>query len=488
MTESIIKNFTIIISSFYIFAKLLNLKITTKIIILDLVFALFLSFLAYFIRIYYLPLTTPVLIVLFLIYIELTLKTEVGLATTTTILSFGISFVFFTISAFFTAVVFRLLGARFSDDLNRNSMLYILCVAFLQLIFISVPFRFRRLKSGMPFLLSTGSSNWGVFLSVFLLCSIMIMSSDKNIELIYILPAILVLLSGILILFWWRNRLSKTYLEKLRLSEIQDLQNTIDQKEAQIKQFEQHNDLLAKIIHKDNKLIPAMELAVREYLQSFTQGDTDNIRETGQLLLNHLETVSHERSGIIEEYQFSSKKLPLTGVISIDALMTYMLNKARENCIEFELVISGSVKYLVGNIILESDLNTLLADLIENAIIATKYGENRKILVSLGICEDCYLIDVFDSGIPFDAETIVNLGLKKFTTHNDGSGIGLTTAFEIFKKYGASFLIEEFDSENTLFTKKVSVKFDKLNKYIAKTLRNPEIEAISQRDDLILMI
>jgi hypothetical protein len=487
MVMSFIKNFSIIICSLYTYAKLLNLQKTSKNKILDLAFAAALSLSICYLRLNHPLLTVPLMIPFSYIFMTITTKTELGLSITTTIISFGISHVFLAISALFVAIIFELIGINLSSD---NAGIVFIYVALVQLSLIGIPFRFRRLKSGMPFLRSKGGSNIGVFISVALLCSVIIFSRGNNTGLIYVLPVVLIFLSGALILFWWRNRLNKVYIEKLRTSEIQVLRNAISENEAQIEQLRQHNDFLAKVIHRDNKLLPAMELAVSEYLQSFVQREGGDTLAKGQMLLKQLKTVSCERSGIIEEYQSASKKLPLANVISVDALMVYLFNKAQTDNTEFELTIYGSVKYLVENIISESDLNTLLADLIENAMIATRNSDSKRILVSISISEGHYLIDVFDSGIPFEAETIVNLGLKKITTHadNGGSGIGLITAFEIFKKYNTSFIIEEFADKSSIYTKKLSVVFDNQNQYIIKTARNFEIKAISQREDMLVTV
>ena len=487
MIESYSKNFTIIICSLYTYAKLLNYKMNVRNSIICLAFSVSLSFFIYYIKLYYPLLTIPLIIIFSFILITILTKTELGLSITTTVISFGISYAFLAVSALIVAAIFELIGV---NRLGENVKIYAICIALIQLLTIRIPFRFRRLKSGMPFLRNKGGSNTGILISVFLLCSVIVMSNSKNADLIYTIPIVSIILLGVLNLFWWRRKLEKVYIEKLRTNEIQSLRDAIEEKEAQIEQLRQHNDFLAKVIHRDNKLLPAMELAVSEYLQSAIQSEDGDALAKGQMLLKQLKTVSCERSGIIEEYQSASKKIQLTDVISVDALMAYMFNKARENSIKFELTISGSVKYLVENVISESDLNTLLADLIENAIIATKNNGSKEILASISISEGYYIIDVFDSGIPFELETIVSLGLKKITTHadNGGSGIGLTTSFEIFKKYSASFLIEEFSDGNILFTKRVSVKFDSLNQYIVKTFRNNEINAISERADLIVMI
>lgn len=161
-----------------------------------------------------------------------------------------------------------------------------------------------------------------------------------------------------------------------------------------------------------------------------------------------------------------------------------MLNKAKGNGIKFDVTVSGSVRYLVENIISVSDLRTLLADLIENAIIATKDCFKREILVSLGVCEGYYLAEVFDSGRLFEKEPLINFGLKKTTTHADtgGSGIGLMTTSEILSNYQASLVIEEFPDQFNIFSKKVSVRFDNFSQYIVKAESAQIIRTISARE------
>ena len=205
-------------------------------------------------------------------------------------------------------------------------------------------------------------------------------------------------------------------------------------------------------------------------------------------MLEQLESMTRERSGILNTYEHKNKVLPSTNVPSIDTLMSYMLQKSNGYQIEFDLTVSGSVKYLVQNILDETDLRTLLADFMENAIIATKQCERRKILVHIGIVNEIYTIDVFDSGISFTAETLLHIGQMRFTTHkkDGGSGIGLMSTFEIARKYQSSFIIEELDSRD-LFVKKVSMCFDQLGQYRVKTNQAENVHLLSRRNDVILI-
>lgn len=414
-----------------------------------------------------------------LLFIKLESKVELGLSITTVIISFGISFAFYLVSSLFFAIIFQFFGMAYS---NANRRGIVICAILLQLILSYLPFKFRRLKSGMPFLRNKGGGNAGVIISTVLLCCFIVISNVNNSEsFLFIMPIISIFLCGVFIFIWWRGRLKEAYIEKLRTEEIQSLRDDLRQKDEQIENLKKNNDFLAKVIHKDNKLVPALELAVTEYIQTSQQKCENDLRTVGQILLEQLKAISSERMGIISGYQAENKKLPSTEVFQIDAMMSYMFNKATVNGIHYELIISGSTKFMIENVISLSDLRTLLADLIENAIIATKASENKEILVSIGIAEEHYSVEIFDSGIPFQPEVIKNFGFKNTTTHADtgGSGIGLITAYEILKKYKASFIIEEFSNDYGAFTKRVAVNFDNLNQFIVKMKNNEDVKLIT---------
>jgi phosphoglycerate-specific signal transduction histidine kinase len=106
----------------------------------------------------------------------------------------------------------------------------------------------------------------------------------------------------------------------------------------------------------------------------------------------------------------------------------------------------------------------LLGDHIKNAIIAVQNNRNtnRSILVLLGVIEEHYQIWVYDSGIEFEVDTLLKLGLERITTHKEdgGSGIGFMTSFEILEKNKASIIIEENSPSSNDYTKIIKIKFD----------------------------
>lgn len=323
-------------------------------------------------------------------------------------------------------------------------------------ILIRILFRLKRLKNGMPYLLKKGSSDIGVFISV----SILVLVSfyfDESAIYIHLFLMFLTICGGLFVFFWWRKKLYNDYLKKLNENETHNLLQVIVKQSEEIAKLKAHNEKLSKIIHKDNKLIPAMQIAVKDLLES---GTADHDHTTG--LLTQLNWLYDDRNIALQGYEILAKSLPKSGILSTDAVIKYLSNRSVAANTSFDVTVTGNIKYLVSEIIAETDLNTLLSDLGENAIIAVQNESQKSVLLNIGIDENNYYrIDIFDSGSPFSIDVLKNMGKQRITTHAEtgGSGIGLMTAFEILNKYNASFLIDE-NIQHNLYTKKVSIIFD----------------------------
>lgn len=173
---------------------------------------------------------------------------------------------------------------------------------------------------------------------------------------------------------WSKNFLTREYRKQLQKRDREYLQDALDQAQLKIKKLSQENEIFLSIIHRDNKLLPAMELAVRGLfhaaLQAEAQGQpvqTNQIRE----LMTELQRLSAERSGIVEGYEQIGSALPSTQIPVLDALFSYMAQRAAQSGIRLELAISGDIRDMLSASISQKDAYMVLADLIENAIIAT---------------------------------------------------------------------------------------------------------------------
>lgn len=467
--------------------KLLNITSNKKVYLYLLFFLLFVLPFVYLTRNYIAPFSILILVILLAFFVSNVLKSPFLLALTVCSISLAIVYSAFLIAALLVSPV----GCSFDIYLGRTTsdIISMFFIGIIQFLLITIPFKFQRLKNGMPFLQEKGASDIGSYISLSILLTASILSIREKATPILIIPLIFTLLCGLSILFWWRSSLTKRYQNKLKDNELEEMRNLIHEKNVQIENLKYHNDELSKIIHKDNKLIPSMEYAVRKYLLSAENTSSmDELMIHGQEILIQLETASQERKGILKDYETKNKVLPLTNIPSIDTLLSYMYQKAKKNHVNLDVSLSGNMNSFIDNIIAESDLRTLLADLIDNAIITSKVSLTKNILLTMGLSAGRYSIDIFDSGEPFHEDILLNLGVKQSTTHvnEGGSGIGLMTTFEIIKKSNASFTIEEL-TNNNLFTKKVSVCFDTLNQIRISTTRTDIKKSLSKRVDIIIM-
>ena len=149
-------------------------------------------------------------------------------------------------------------------------------------------------------------------------------------------------------------------------------------------------------------------------------------------------------------------------------MLSYFQKECFENNIEFIFKLDCNINKIIDNLISKNELETLLGDLLRNAIIAINHSNNkyRSIMIVLGIKENYYELDIFDSGIPFELNTLLNLGIQKCSTHlnEGGTGIGFITTFETLQNTKSSIIITEMDSE--IYSKCIGIRFDKKNKSI----------------------
>lgn len=477
MYKLLIKYFFIIVCSFYVYNKILNIKDNKKLKYISYaLFSCLLSLITSLLTQHVDYIELPLWIIFSFFFIKLCFGTDNDVSLTAILISYCCSYISFVISA----IIFSLFLTITGISSSKHFLILQFFVGILQNILIRIPFRLKRLKNGMPFLTNPVFNNIGIYISMLVLFVAMLLNNGND-NPIYAFAVIFILMSLIFIIVWWKSQLTKSYIYKLKNKEIEELNNTLENKNKRIKEMENEISCLSKIIHKDNKLIPAMELAVKNFLNNPESGNGNN-------LVIELERLSEERKGIVHSLELSNKKLISTNILSIDSLMNYFLNKTYENGIDFNINTTGNVKDIVENVISESDLNTLVADIIENAVISTKYNNGHHILAIFDAENRNFSIDIFDSGEKFDVNVLLNFGIKKITTHgNDsGSGIGLMTTHEILSKYKASFAIEEFETTNSSYTKKVSIVFDSKNLFTLKSKRTPEeIFLLTKRKDLI---
>ena len=271
------------------------------------------------------------------------------------------------------------------------------------------------------------------------------------------------------------------------------LKKTLKEYEEEIKEKDEKIDQLLK---EEHKLIKAnhefyhRQEALKHKLMNLKEIGAENFNEEYGEIIERIDLLTSEYKKQTENSK-TLHKLPKTEISEIDDMFSYLQSECYKNNIEFVLEINGNIHSLINNIIPKNRLETLLGDLIRNSIIAINYSnkEYRSITAIFGIKENLYEFCVYDSGIEFQKETLLKLGLQKATTHKDngGTGIGYITTFETLNSCQASLIINELEPDKNNYTKSIIIQFDGKNEYIINTYRFSEFSSIAvSRSDIII--
>lgn len=461
----IIKYAAIVISSFYTYGNIAQSVTISK--LRKIIYILFAVVAVVAVRIYFPYMTVISLVFILTVFYnsvcEKGNKNNISLAAVSVAISFIMHALGILVAIPLTSVEYMLLG-RLSLVVISDAVLA-LTMSAVQILLCFLLFKLKRLIKGLSMIVGQLSGDVGLFVScVVIFIASLFFKDDGRKTTVYTIIILAVCLLGFIAYLWWCKRITNNYLNKVQ-------QRNLDMAEQTIAKQKEEIEYLSKIVHKDNKLIGALELSLKE-----AEGvDRDK-----------LSAMSKERESILHTYKESENMMQKTGVFSVDMMLNYLLKRAFDQNAEFDVVVNGNVKYMVENIINEDDLSTLLADIGENAVIAVSSEERKNILLSIGVRDNSYYIDVYDSGAPFDVNVIENYGRTRYTTHKTtgGSGIGLMQTKELLSKYKASFEIEEIEN-NSLYTKRVSVVFDSLSQTRIFTNRQEILELRTQRDDII---
>ena len=305
------------------------------------------------------------------------------------------------------------------------------------------------------------------------------------------LSMILLIVLLFLINLWWRNKQTEFYIEKMRLLEVKNLRSTSADYESYISKLENENKRLGAIIHKDNRIVNAMADSVCNYLSTTTNNsvtDLEELHAKGISLSNEIDSIKTYRQELLGNGLLSISTIPLTMHSGIDAIISFMAKEACSYGISLKFHFDTDFFTVKDTEISEIDLVHLLSDLIENAIIATKNADEKCIELSFQLLKGTPAISISDSGVPFEIETFMKLGITEASTHTSegGTGVGLIDIWSFKKNYRASLVIEELDTDTSIYSKRLSIQFDNKCNYLIITDRFKEIISHQTRSDLIV--
>lgn len=271
------------------------------------------------------------------------------------------------------------------------------------------------------------------------------------------------------------------YKQKLLLDTMDEYKNELLEKQKEIDDLKKDKQNISKITHEFYNRQKALELLVTSNMNS------ENIdkNDLSPKLLGIIDTLTSEYSSKFSNMK-ELPKLEVTGIAEIDSMFKYMQSECANSNINFKLKIMGNIYPLINNNIELSRLETLIGDHIRDAINAVNLEsvQNKEVLVILGVKNKKYEFSVFDTGVDFEIDTLLKLGLEPITTNakRGGTGTGFMTTFETLAKTMSSLVITEYPKAKGIYTKCVTIRFDGKKQYILRTYRAEEIKQKSLDD------
>ena len=483
MYDIIIKHFFIYFGCIYLYYHLLNIKISSlsqkfTFIIVPICLSIF----TYLLRLY-LPQMTNIFPVLLLWIILSCLSFQPKITFVTTVISYSISY---GASMFSNLLLLSLLFPFRSLFSIVPYYIFLFLFGIFGFLIIILLFNIKRLHNGMPFLTSKRFINAGTFICLCLLALVTYIQLTNYYQRLFVFLVSFLLVAFITtLIFWWQAQLTRSYLRKLQLLELESLRKELEETSREKEHLKKQNEELGRLIHKDNKLIPAMETAVIDFLSASEQKGNNTL---GQSLISQLRELSGSRREILDEVSAARSHHFATGVPALDTMLTYFDRRAEARKMEFTVNVTPDLKAYVPSRISSDDITHLLADLLENAIIAVTPCTSRKIRLQIYPYRKWFVIELSDTGIPFQAESLLQFGIQQLTTHKDsgGSGIGLMDIWKLKEKYHASIHITEYP-DSSPFSKRITFLLDHRNQYLIRTWRCEELKTESRRTDLCIL-
>ena len=353
----------------------------------------------------------------------------------------------------------------------NNKYINFAIIIFLYSILMYLFFKIKKFKQGFSFLQRNSKNDYFDILilniSIIILFSIIILSNYNEILVDRIFWGFIIF--AIIMFITIQKSLQLYYKQKLLIQDLNETKKELEEKNKEIEQLEKENLNFSKTSHSIAHKQKALEHKLNELMLKNEIAEEIDIKE-------RIDSIAKEISK-----ETSAVELSKTDISEIDDMLKYMQAECIKNKIDFQLKLSGNIHHMINHYVARENLEILLADHIKNAIIAINYSENtnKSILVRLGKINGVYSLYVYDSGIEFQIETLLNLGKKPSTTHSDngGTGMGFMNTFDTLNKYKASMIINEYSKpKEEDFTKLIMIKFDEKNEFKICSYRAEEIK------------
>lgn len=246
--------------------------------------------------------------------------------------------------------------------------------------------------------------------------------------------------------------------EELTLIAFKNVSTALDETETEAWQ-----KLLRVMTHEImNSVAPIASLAdtLRKHVRLEMEAITEPMTAHGSLLEDVEEGIGIIQSrseGLLKFAQtyrnFSKIATPLLTTVYVQELFNSIrtLLKAQLDEQHIRLFISVNPPHLV----MQADthlMEQVLINLVLNAVKAVRHRDDPQIQLTARLDEnERVIIEVTDNGTGIPAEVIDSIFIPFFTTHKDGSGIGLSLAKQIMHLHKGSIQVQSVENEGSVF-------------------------------------
>lgn len=405
-------------------------------------------------------------------FFSLITKNNLGYSILINAISLSINQILYFISISMGFMIYLVFGIN-NEYLN---FLFIIC---LNAILVNLIFKIRKINKGIAILKNNCKNQYFDVLilniSIIILFLSIVLSNYNQLRTRGVIPALIIF--SIIMFITIQKSLQLYYKQKMLVKDLEETKKELEDKKEEVAELEKENLNFSKISHTIAHRQKSLEHKLEE--------------------LNMNSEISNELGARIEDITKDLRKetpveLSKTGISVIDDMLLYMQSECIKNKIDFQLQLNGNIYTMTNHYVGKDELEILLADHIKDAIIAIGYVENvnKSILVRLGKIDGIYSLYIYDSGIEFEIDTFMNLGIKPSTTHKDngGTGMGFMNTFDTLRKYKASLEIEEIGKPcKDNFTKVLKFRFDNKNEFKIKSYRKDEIKKKDKENKLNLV-
>lgn len=405
------------------------------------------------------------LVILLSILISIKTKNNLGQSILVIVISMSINYLIFVFSITLDFIVNNFW------NINYNYINLIL-ISIIHIIVINISFKINIIKRIFNFIRKNLKNEYLdiviLNISIIIIFSIIILTNfNMNLrKSMFFCIIIFTIIMFVMI----QKFIQLYYKQKLLIQDLEETKKELEEKKEEIKKLEQENLNFSKKSHSIAHKQKALEHKLNEILLLKTEFASEtNIKDK-------IDKISEEISKNKPQVELSK-----TDIEEIDDMLKYMQSECIKNNIDFDLQIIGNIHQMTNNYISKEKLEILLADHIKNAIIAINYSDNinKSILVRLGKIDGFYSLYIYDSGIEFEINTLLKLGVKPSTTHKNsgGTGMGFMNTFDTVREYKASFILEEYgEPSKDDYTKVIMIKFDKKEDFKIISYRKEKIE------------